>query len=159
MSNYNLGKANRLLFIFGLVKIPLIRFVRPKIIEFDADHIVVKIPLRRRNKNHLKSMYFGAFAIGADLAAGFLAFWLFQEKKLKASFAFKSFNSEFLRRAMHDVYFECHAGSAILEAVNEAQEKSERINKMVNVDAYCYENGEKVKVAEMEIEASIKVKT
>jgi acyl-coenzyme A thioesterase PaaI-like protein len=158
MSSYNISKANRLLFFFGLAKIPLIRFVRPKITEFDADHIVVKIPLRRRNKNHLKSMYFGAFAIGADLAAGFLAFWLFQEKKLKASFAFKSFNSEFLRRAMYDVYFECHAGSAIMNAVERAQVSGERINEIVKVDAYCYENGEKVKVAEMEIEASIKVK-
>ena len=159
MSNYNLSMANRLLFLFGLAKIPLIRFVRPRIVEFNENAIIVKIPLRRRNKNHLKSMYFGAFAIGADLAAGFLAFWLFQEQKLKASFAFKSFKSEFLRRAMFDVYFECHAGNAILKSVNEAQKSGERINKIVLVDAYCYENGEKIKVAEMEIEASIKVKS
>ena len=159
MSNYNLSKANRLLFLFGLVKIPLIRFVRPRIIEFDEEYITIRVPLRRRNKNHLKSMYFGAFAVGADLAAGFLAFWLFKERKLKASFAFKSFKSDFLRRAMHDVYFECRATKEILKAVNEAQESKERVNKMVRVNAYCYENGEKVKVAEMEIEASIKVKT
>ncbi|MBI1183701.1 DUF4442 domain-containing protein [bacterium] len=157
MSSYNLSKANRLLFFFGLTKIPLIKFVRPKIIAFDAEHIVVKIPLRRRSKNHLKSMYFGAFAIGADLAAGFLAFWLFQERKLKASFAFKSFRSEFLRRAMYDVFFECHAGQEILDAVKAAEQQKERVNKLVKVDAYCYENGEKVKVAEMEIEASIRV--
>ncbi len=158
MNNYNLSKANRMLFLFGLAKIPLIRFVRPRIIEFDEKHIVVKIPLRRRNKNHLKSMYFGAFAIGADLSAGFLAFWLFQERKLKASFAFKSFKADFLRRAMYDVYFECEAGNEILEAVNQAQSQNDRINKMVQVNAYCYENGEKIKVAEMVIEASIKVK-
>ncbi|MFY0674384.1 MAG: YiiD C-terminal domain-containing protein [Bacteroidia bacterium] len=159
MNDYNLSKANRLLFLFGVAKIPLIRFVRPRIIEFTSEHIIIKIPLRRRNKNHLKSMYFGAFAIGADLAAGFLAFWLFQERKLKASFAFKSFKSEFLRRAMYDVYFECHAGNIILNAVEQAQKNGERINEMVKVDAFCYENGEKVKVAEMEIEASIKVKS
>ncbi len=45
--------------------------VSPKIIAIDSKHVEVRIPLRRRTKNHLNSMYFGALAVGADVAGGF----------------------------------------------------------------------------------------
>ena len=46
--------------IFGLSKVPLIFYCRPSVIKLTEETAVIKIPLKRRNKNHLKSMYFGA---------------------------------------------------------------------------------------------------
>ncbi|GAM75988.1 hypothetical protein JCM19241_286 [Vibrio ishigakensis] len=41
--------------------------------HIDEARVEVKIPLRRRTKNHLNSMYMGALVVGADVAGGFLA--------------------------------------------------------------------------------------
>ena len=52
---------------FGLLKAPLIWLCRPKVIEHTDEKIEMAIRLRRRTKNHLGSMYFGALAVGADV--------------------------------------------------------------------------------------------
>ena len=52
-----LTKANLYLNFFGLTKIPLLWFCRPKIIHLDTESVEIKIPLTRRTKNHLNSMY------------------------------------------------------------------------------------------------------
>ncbi|EGU61037.1 hypothetical protein VINI7043_19073 [Vibrio nigripulchritudo ATCC 27043] len=85
-----LQKANLYLQIFGFSKVPLIWLCRPKILNIDEQSVEVRIPLRRRTKNHLNSMYFGALAIGADLAGGFMAMGKAQERGGKVSLAFKA---------------------------------------------------------------------
>ena len=71
----SLKKMRWKLFVLGLIRIPIIGFVRPKLIVVNSEQIIVSISLRRRTKNHLNSMYFGALAVGADVAAGMLAFY------------------------------------------------------------------------------------
>ena len=100
-----LKKANRRLWLFGLIKIPLIGFVRPRLIELSDTKMVVKIPLRRRTKNHLNSMYFGALAIGADLSGAFQAFHIAEEANRKLSIVFKDFKADFISRPENDVFF------------------------------------------------------
>ena len=40
----------------------------------DPEHTLsVRIPLNRRNRNHVNAMYFGVLNVGSDLAAGLLA--------------------------------------------------------------------------------------
>ena len=51
----DIKKAQRMLWLFGIFKIPMIGYVRPKILEFNDQRMVVKIKLRRRTKNHLNS--------------------------------------------------------------------------------------------------------
>ncbi len=130
-----LKKANRALFWFGLIKIPLIHFIRPKILTMDADHIVVQVALNRRSKNHLNSMYFGALAIGAEITGGFLAYQLIQQKNQPVNLVFKNFTAEFLKRAEGNVQFTCKEGSAIHALVDNAIESGERQELTVNVIA------------------------
>lgn len=106
-STIALGKLKRNIWLLGTFKIPMLGFARPKLLAIDADQVVMKIKLRRRTKNHLNSMYFGALAVGADTAAGIHAYYLGVEKKLKLSLAFKSCKAEFLKRAETDVTFVC----------------------------------------------------
>ena len=58
------SRATLMIRIFGLMKIPLISYVKPSVVEVDEEKIVVKIPFRRRNRNHLNSLYFGALCVG-----------------------------------------------------------------------------------------------
>ncbi|MCH9756158.1 MAG: DUF4442 domain-containing protein, partial [Gammaproteobacteria bacterium] len=87
-----------MLWSFGKLKVPLISYVRPKLLQIDDEKIVIKIPCRRRTKNHLNSMYFGALSIGADLAGGFHGLYHAKKSGLNISLAFKSFQANFIRR-------------------------------------------------------------
>jgi acyl-coenzyme A thioesterase PaaI-like protein len=153
----DLRKAQRELFWFGLIKIPLIFFCRPKLIALDYERVLVRIPFRRRTKNHLGSMYFGALAVGADIAGGFLAFNIARQKKYKMSLAFKSFDAQFLKRPEKDVYFESVAGAQVIAMLEESKKTGERQNKMIEINAYCIEEGKNETVATFNLELSLKV--
>ncbi len=120
---------------FGFFKIPLIFYVSPCIEEFNNERIVVRIPLKRHTRNHLKSMYFGVLATGADCAGGLMAMRLIQASGQKVSLLFKDFKAEFLKRAEGDVLFTCEDGSAIRALVDKALTSDDRVNLTVHVAA------------------------
>lgn len=151
-----LRKMRRLLWLMGKFKIPMIAYVKPKILALDEEQIKVRIKLRRRTKNHLSSMYFGSLAIGADVAAGLHAFYFAELAGEKISFAFKSVNGEFLKRATTDVVFISKDGLVVKETFKEAMETKERINRKVNVGVM---DANQEIVAKFVLEISVKVKT
>jgi acyl-coenzyme A thioesterase PaaI-like protein len=151
----SIRKMQWMIFLLGLVKIPMIGFVRPSLIELSDEKVDVKIKFRRRTKNHLNSMYFGALAIGADVAGGIHAFYFVEKLNKKASFAFKSIHAEFLKRAETDVIFECNEGAKIEAIIAESLEKQIRINQLVRVEAKNLSNEI---VATFDMEISVKVK-
>ncbi len=128
-------QATVLLRYFGFLKIPLLCFVRPHVIELTDTRVVVKIPLRRRTRNHLRSMYFGALAIGADCAAGLIAMRLIRNSDKNVSLIFKHMEAEFLKRAESDVYFICDQGREIAELVAASIASMERVELPVKVTA------------------------
>ncbi|USD66517.1 DUF4442 domain-containing protein [Vibrio sp. SCSIO 43136] len=132
-----LQKANFFLKHFGFTKVPLIWLCRPKILTLNAKTVEIRIPLRRRTKNHLNSMYFGALAIGADLAGGFMAMHKADQRGGAVSLAFKGMNAEFLKRPEADVVFVCDDGDVIDTMLNETFSTGERVNKTVRINATC----------------------
>ena len=155
MSQPTLKSFNRKLFLLGVFKIPMLWYVRPKLLELNEERVVAKIRLRRRTKNHLNSMYFGALAVGADVAAGIFAFYFADLLGKKVSFAFKGINGEFIKRAETDITFICDQGELVKKAMDKSKETGERVNEMVKVIAY---NTSKEPVAEFDMIVSVKVK-
>jgi len=143
------------LFLLGLFKIPMIGFLRPKLFQLNNDSVSIKIRLRRRSKNHLNSMYFGALAVGADLAAGIHVFYFSELNNMNTSFAFKGMQVDFLKRAETDIVFRCSEGSVIQSVMKESQKTGERINKSINVEAF---NLSEELVASFQMVISVKVK-
>ena len=131
------GPSRQTLYLryFGLRKIPLLFYVRPSVVVRDDEHVIIKIPLCRRTRNHQGSMYFAALAIGADCAVGLLAVALINEQQENISFIFKDFNAEFYRRANGDVHFSCDQGSEIRELVRQASSGPERVETPLNAVA------------------------
>ncbi|MCC7442973.1 MAG: DUF4442 domain-containing protein [Bdellovibrionales bacterium] len=123
------------LLAFGFLKIPLLFWLRPQVLELTDRRCVVRIPLNRRSKNHLGSMYFGALAAGADCAGGLIAMRLIQAGGGKVNLVFKDFNAEFLKRPESDVYFTSEDGAAIAELVKKATEGTERVHLPVTIVA------------------------
>lgn len=141
--------------LMGWFKIPLIAFVKPKLVKLDDQMVVVSIRLRRRSRNHLNSMYFGALAVGADVAAGMHVFYFCDQLNVQPAFAFKSMKADFLKRAESSVEFRCLDGELIRQTVTEAIASKERQNRIVAVNAY---NSLNEIIATFEMEVSLKVK-
>lgn len=119
---------------FGLIKIPLLFFISPTVIEISHERVAVRVPLNRWTRNHLHSMYFGVLAAGADCACGALAFHIMEERaKGRISLIFKDFKADFLKRAEGDVIFTCTEGGRIQEAVDLAVQTGQRQNLPVEV--------------------------
>ncbi|MFQ6604583.1 MAG: PaaI family thioesterase [Fidelibacterota bacterium] len=151
-------RANLGLTIFGLTKIPMLFYARPSVVAIDDHHIIVKIPLRRRTRNHLGSMYFGALAVGADCAGGFLAMELIQRAGVPVSLVFKDIQGTFLKRPDGDVHFTCHDGDKIKALVASVVKSEERQNLPVNITATVPAVGPE-RVAQFTLTLSLKKKS
>lgn len=123
------------LWAFGFLKIPMIFWLRPKVLELNQERAVIKIGLRRRTKNHLGSMYFGVLSVGADIAGGIQMMHILQNNISKISFVFKDFQAEFLKRPEADVYFTCQDGMAVANTIKKTFETHERENVTVHIIA------------------------
>ncbi len=120
---------------FGLSKIPMLLYTGVSVTAVDDQHMVVRIPLRRRTRNHLGSMYFGALCVGADCAGGAYAMHLIRHQKLNMALAFKDFEAKFLKRAEGDVEFCCAQGKEIAALVELATTSGERVERQIEVIA------------------------
>lgn len=150
-----LSRMNWLLFLLSRFKIPMIGFVRPKLLLLNDTEVEVKIRLRRRTRNHLKSMYFGALAVGSDIAAGIHTFYFAEKMGKKVSFAFKGMNAEFIKRAESDIVFKCNQGDLIRKAMEQSDKEQIRINETVVVKAI--DNQGEI-VAKFDMIVSVRVK-
>ena len=151
----SIAKIRWKLFLLGLFKIPLIFFVSPRINFISSEKCIVKIKLKRRTKNHLNSMYFGAMAVGADVAVGIHAYYLSESSNCSISLAFKSFRAEFLKRAETDIVFYCEQGTKIKQMIETSKSNQKRINEIIEVNAI---DKMQETVARFQMELSIKVK-
>jgi acyl-coenzyme A thioesterase PaaI-like protein len=144
--------------LFGLTQIPLLWYIRPSVLEFDSKRCVVKVPLMRRTKNHLGSMYFGVLCAAADCAGGLVAMRQIQESGKKVALSFKDFHAEFHKRAEGDVLFINEEGEEIRAFVEEVISSGERMNKPVTINAYVPSKFGNEPVATFVLTLSLKLK-
>jgi acyl-coenzyme A thioesterase PaaI-like protein len=142
--------------LWALAKVPMLAWIRPQVVHLDDTKTVVKIPLNRRTKNHLNSMYFGTLACGADIAGALIAFRHIQKSGQKVSLVFKDFKAEFLKRPEADTVFTCEGGKAVEELVEQAIKTGERVSEKVYVIATCPSKFGAEPVAKFELTLSLK---
>lgn len=148
-------KMKRQLFLLGKFKIPLIGYSSPSLLELNDTSVKVKIKLKRRTKNHLNSMYFGALAIGADVAGGIHAFYYAEKQGKKVSFAFKGMSCEFIQRAESDCTFVSNDGKKVEDAILKSIATGDRVNETTHVEVFNVHNE---LVATFEMIVSVKVR-
>lgn len=150
-------KPTTMVRLWSLQNVFLLWLVRPRIVELSMDRCIVRIPLnfitRRRD---IKAMYLGTLCMGADVAAGLIAFQLVAEKKARVSFIFKDIKGEFLKRAEGAVVFTNNDGPIVQELVRRAMETGERQEATVHVVATVPEKYGDEAVARFELTLSIK---
>lgn len=128
-----LWRKTLLLWAFCFFKIPLLYWLKPRVIELNEQRGVIRMPFRRRSRNHVNSMYFGAISVGAELAAGIVVMYHFSKQKEKFTFLFKNFTAEFLKRCEEDVCFVFEEGDKVSQAIAEARRTQQRQNVLLNV--------------------------
>ena len=151
-------KYNFYLWYFGLTQVRLIHYCRPKIVDVNKDGVTLFMPLDRRTRNHVRSMYIGAMVVGVDMVTGFTAFLKIRESKRNVILIFKDLKANFLKRAEGDIHYICSEGKAISAAVEEAIRTGERVNLPVPVIATVPDKFGGEPVAEFIITLSMKEK-
>jgi len=121
--------------LFALSKIPLIFYVRPSVVSISREKIVVRIPLKRRNRNHHGSMYFGVMCVGADCSGGLLGMQHIDDRPEKIALIFKDLQADFYKRAEGDTYFTCTQGDAIAALVEKTANSEERQEMPITITA------------------------
>lgn len=153
-------KPTTLVRLWSLQNVFLLWLVRPKILELSPERCVVKIPLnwitRRRD---IHAMYLGTLCMGADVAAGLIAFHLVMQKKSRVNFIFKDIRGEFLKRAEGDVHFTNNDGPLVQDLVRRALESDERQEATVHVTATVPSKLGEEAVARFELTLSVKKKS
>lgn len=145
--------------LFGLVKVPLIFWVAPSVVKMDDKECIIKIPLNRRTKNHLNSMYFGVLCTGADIAGGLVAMNEITNSKQKVALSFKDFKADFLKRAEGDVHFIVTQIPEIKQFVADVIKSGERMNFPVEIKAVVPSLNPSEIVATFTLTLSLKVKS
>jgi len=105
------------------------------VVELNTEKAVVCIPLTWRTRNHLGSMYFGALAIGADVAGGLVAFTHILEKGKNIAVVFKDMSGEFLKRPDGEVHFTCDQVTEVTTMLKSVENSGVRENLEVRIVA------------------------
>ena len=151
------AQANEMLKQFGKHQVRLIDYCAPEVLEISDEQLSLKIPLNEKTKNHLDSMYFGALAVGADVAAGLMAMEMAQYLGMDVSLAFKSVQGDFYRRPEDDVVFSCYQGKMIRAMLQKSRETGERVNEPISVTVTCPARDGAEPVASFTLTLSLKV--
>jgi hypothetical protein len=160
MSKFDLFKINLFLRLYVWIKIPLIGFCSPKLVALTDSRLALKIPLGYRTRNHLKSMYFGALAIGAEMSIVLIAVLKIKEHTDRGGdridFVFKDFKIDFLKRPDGDVHFISDDIKTVVEQIAESATSLERINKTMTGYAVVPSIDPNERVAEYVLTLSVK---
>ena len=151
-------KYNFYLWYFGLTQVRLIHYCRPKIVDVNAEGVTLFMPLDRRTRNHVRSMYIGAMVVGVDMVTGFTALLKIRKSKRNVILIFKDLKANFLKRAEGDIHYICSEGKAIAAAVEETIRTGDRVNLPVPVIATVPDKFGDEPVAEFIITLSMKEK-
>jgi len=149
-------KYTAFIHLYGLLKIPLVLFISPRVVEVGPKRCVLKVPLSYRTKNHLNSMYFGALGIGAELSIAAAAVMAITESKQKIDFVFKDFSGQYLKRADGDVHFICDEVEAVNALIEEAKTNPARLERKFKGYAVVPKTSETEPVMTYELTLSVR---
>ena len=150
-------KPTTMVRLWSLRNVFLLWLVRLSVLELTNDRCVVRIPLnwitRRRD---IHAMYLGTLCMGADVAAGLIAFKIVADRGGRISFIFKDIKGEFLKRAEGAVHFTNNDGVVVQDLIRRALETGERQEATVHVIATVPSKLGDEPVARFELTLSVK---
>lgn len=126
----------------SLLKLPLLAFCTPQVVEMTETKSEVRIRLDFRTRNHLNVMYFGALAMGAELSIALKAISEIQKTGQRIDFIFQDFEAKFLKRADGHTNFRCIDAAGVAALIQKAANSPERFSETFTGEAYVPEKSE-----------------
>lgn len=118
--------SNRLKFgIFMFMKLPSAFLCGVRLRSITAQEAVVSVPYKWLSQNPFRSTYFACQAMAAEMSTGVLALGHLHERKPPVSMLVTKLEASFFKKATERVYFTCHDGGAILQAIEETTRTGE----------------------------------
>ena len=136
----------------------MIGYCRPRVINVSDNEVVLSIPLNRKTRNHVGSMYIGAMTVGVDFVTGLTAMTSIKKSKKNIVLIFKDLKSSFIKRAEGETFFTCNHTKEIEAAVKKVVDSKQRVNIEVPIIATVPEKFGDEPVAEFTITLSMKEK-
>ncbi|MEC8689202.1 MAG: DUF4442 domain-containing protein [Candidatus Neomarinimicrobiota bacterium] len=136
----------------------MIGYCRPRVVNVSDTEVVLSIPLNRRTRNHVGSMYIGAMTVGVDFVTGLTAMTAIKKSKKNIVLIFKDLKSSFIKRAEGETFFTCNHTKEIEAAVKKVVDSKQRVNIEVPIIATVPEKFGDEPVAEFTITLSMKEK-
>ena len=136
----------------------MIGYCRPRVINVSDNEVVLSIPLNRKTRNHVGSMYIGAMTVGVDFVTGLTAMTSIKKSKKNIVLIFKDLKSSFIKRAEGETFFTCNHTKEIEAAVKKVIDSKQRVNIEVPIIATVPEKFGDEPVAEFTITLSMKEK-
>ncbi len=115
-------------FYLGTSLMPMMRYVRPKLVELNANTATIRIDVSRRSRNGYNSLFLGALAAGGDCVAGLFPMKFMFETGHRTIPIVKSVSSEYFKRITTYAHFTCTQGEewyTVCKAVVASGERQE----------------------------------
>jgi acyl-coenzyme A thioesterase PaaI-like protein len=142
--------------LWSFINVFYLWMARPAVVELNERRCEIRIPLNwRTRRRDIHAMYLGVLCMGADVAAGLIAFNLLEGGR-KASLIFKDLKAEFLKRAEGDVHFVNEDGPVIVDLVRRALAGDERQEAAIHVTAFVPTKLGREPVARFELTLSVR---
>lgn len=149
--------ATARLWAFGLIKVPMIFTVRPRVQWIDEQGCGILVPLRRKTENHYRTMYFGAIVVGADCAAGILAMHRLPRFDKPISLLFQAVQIDFLRRPDGDLVLVSQDGARMTQSMEEAVRTGQRVSLPIYLSGFVPKQSTTQPVVRAAMTVSMKV--
>ncbi len=115
-----------------------------KIVEHSAARTVLSLPLRRRTRNHVGSMYFGAQLTLAEITMGLLVFALYPPGPY--GMLVKRSEADFLAKAKTDLHAVCAPEPQLLAALADGMAREGKAEGWLDVSVLDREEQEVTRV-------------
>jgi hypothetical protein len=121
------------LFHIGMSVMPMMRYVRPRLVALTDERTIVRIDVSHRSKNGYNSLFLGALASGGDCVAGLFPMKFMFETGYRTIPIVKSTSSEYYKRISTYAHFTCTQGRELYEVCNEVVASGKRRDITVRV--------------------------
>lgn len=156
----SLFKHNLKLKLFTFLKIPMVFWMGPKIIEFTDDQFAIKIKCKRFNNNHAGKIFLGALQSGAEICAGIPAMDAIMDTKKPIYYAVKSMQADFIKPAASTTVFSNKHVKALRRLVEECiHDPGVRKELTVNIEATCPERYGQEVIASFSLVVCVKLQS
>lgn len=123
------------LWAFGMLKLPLLTKMRPRVVSLPSGGIGLSIPLSRTNRNQYGTMSFAALVSCAEMLSGVLAFTAGREAGSIPFFVIRAFEGTLERPARGPVLVRESSTGTVAEAVRVCREEKRTLDQPVRIEA------------------------